>query len=92
MTESVCVRRGIRLLWQIPIATAVMGVWLLLLAVITAVLRGDPVGSAAALAGIVFLVLLVPLGLYWWPAQSADWVVGMTARWWLGWRAENTVS
>ncbi|CAN5803226.1 hypothetical protein BH18ACI5_BH18ACI5_05630 [soil metagenome] len=83
---------AIRLLWQIPIVTAVMGTWLLVLAVMTAVLRGAPVGSAALPAGIVFLVLLVPLGLYWWSAQSSDWVLGIAARRWMSRHAGNRQS
>ena len=82
LTEWICLRRQIRLPWQIPIVTAVMGTWLLMLALIAAAVRGAPVGSTAVPTGIVFLVLLVPLGMYWWSMKSADWILGVTMRWW----------
>ena len=79
--EWICQRRGVRVWWQIPVATAVMGIWLLTMAVMTAALRAASVGSTAVPAGIVFLILLVPLGIYWWSMQSADWILRVVSAW-----------
>ena len=81
LTDWICAGRQIRLPWQIPIAAAVMGAWLLTLTMIAGAARGDMVGSTAVSTGIVFLLLLVPLGLYWWSMQTADWILGATMRW-----------
>lgn len=82
LTEWICRRWQLRLAWQIPIATAVMATGLLMFAMIGATVRGESLNSAAVLAGIVFLLLLAPLGMYWWSMQSADWIVGATLRYW----------
>lgn len=82
LTDWICFGRHVRLLWQIPRATALMGLWLLMVAVIAAVVRGAAVGSTAVFAGIVFLVLLIPLGMYWWSVQSTDWILAIAMRWW----------
>lgn len=82
LTEWICLRHQIRVPWQIPIATTAMGAWLLMLAVIAAAVRGTPIESTAVPAGIAFLVLLVPLGMYWWSMQSADWILSVSTRWW----------
>jgi hypothetical protein len=92
LTEWICVRRQIRLQWQIPIDTAVMGMWLLMLAAIGAAVRGAPIGSTAVPTGTVFLLLLVPLGMYWWSMQSADWILRVATRWWSRRRSEPTSS
>ena len=89
LTERICVKRGIRWLWQVPITTAAMGSWLLVLALAIAAIRDTPMDKAATVAGIVFLALLLPLGLYWWTMQSVDWIVGATARWWKGRKARG---
>jgi hypothetical protein len=80
-TEWISQRRGLRVWWQIPIATIVMWMWVLVLALATAALRGAPIGSTAVAAGIAFLVLLIPLGIYWWSMRSADWILGMMTSW-----------
>ena len=82
VTDWMCRKRRIRLPWQIPIATVLMGSWLVALLVATTVTRGTPIVASATFGGLAFLVLLLPLGLYWWTMQSADWIVGATVRWW----------
>lgn len=82
VTEWICVRNKLRLVFQIPMATGLVGLLLLLGAAGISVLGGMPLGSAALAAGVVFVVLLVPLGAYWWSLQSADWLVRMATSWW----------
>lgn len=80
LTEWICRRRRLGWPWQIPIATAVMGAGLLMVAVVAAAVRGGSLGSTLAPAGIAFLLLLAPLGMYWWSVRSADWIVGVIVR------------
>ena len=84
LTEWVCVARQTRLAWQIPISTVAMGSWLLILSAAVAAMRGALIDASATFAGILFLVLLIPLGLYWWTMQSTDWIARKTASWWKG--------
>ena len=79
LTEWKCRGRNLRIVWQIPIAIAVMGTWALLLAAIASVSRAS-LASTATVAGVVFLLLLVPLGIYWWSLQCADWILGVANR------------
>ena len=80
-TEWICQTRGIRVWWQIPIATALLGLWLLVVGVTIGVGRGTPLASTAGPVGIAFLLLLAPLGLYWWSMQSAGWILGIMTSW-----------
>ena len=82
LTEWICVKNKFRLALQIPIATAFVAGYLLLAAVIAAVVRDVSLASAATAAGVVFLLLLVPLGVYWWAMQSADWLLRIAASAW----------
>lgn len=80
VAERISVRRQLRVAFQIPIATALAGVFLLFAALVISVLRGVSWGSAAAAAGVMFALLLVPLGVYWWSMQSADWLLRAATR------------
>ena len=80
LTEWICRGCNLRIVWQIPIAIAVMGSWMVMLAAIASVSRA-PIASTAPLAGVVFLLLLAPLGIYWWSLQCVDWILGVANRW-----------
>jgi hypothetical protein len=82
LAEWVAVKKQLRMAFQIPIATALAGVQLLFAALVISVLGGMPWSSAAAAAGVIFALLLVPLGVYWWSMQSADWLLRAATRWW----------
>ncbi len=82
LTEWICRRSDLRTRWQIPIAAAVMGTWVLMLAATATLLSGAPLASGAAPAGVIVLLLLIPLWIYWWTTQAADWILGAATRWW----------
>ena len=79
--EWISVKRQLSVAIQIPIATALAGVFLLFVAIVISVLGGTSVVSAAGAAGFVFALLLVPLGVYWWAMQSADWLLRSATDW-----------
>ena len=81
LAEWVAVKHQLRRAFQIPIATALAGGQLLFAALVISVLRGIPWSSAAAAAGVIFALLLVPLGVYWWSIQSTDWLLRAATRW-----------
>jgi putative effector of murein hydrolase LrgA (UPF0299 family) len=66
---------------QIPIATAFAGVRLLFAALVISVSGGTSLASAAGAAGVVFALLLVPLGVYWWATQCTDWLLRSATGW-----------
>jgi hypothetical protein len=82
LTEWICRKRGFRVVLQIPIATVCMGIYVFTASLLVALLRGAAPSSAALAAAIVFGLLLVPLGAYWWSMQSADWLSRQLTRWW----------
>jgi len=82
LTEWICVTRNLRLALQIPIATVCLWTYLISAALVVALLRGTPLSSATFTASVVFVLLLAPLGAYWWSMQSADWLLGTVTKWW----------
>lgn len=73
-TEWICERARLRLWWQIPISLILLGaVGIGLTAV--AVGTGAALTAAARMAGIATAALLIPLAVYWWSLQSADWLL-----------------
>lgn len=82
LSEWIC--RKYRLPWavQIPAATAFLGLHLLLLSLLIGALRGTPGASVTLQAGVLFGLLLVPLGAYWWTVQAVGWLIrlGVTSR------------
>lgn len=81
VAEWIGVKKQLRVAFQIPIATALAGVFLLFATLATAVLRETSWGSAAAAGGVMFALLLVPLGGYWCSMQSADWLLRVATGW-----------
>ena len=81
IAEWISVKKRLRVALQIPIATALAAVFVVLAALVIAVLREMSWGSAAAAAGVIFALLLVPLGVYWWSMQSADWLLRAATGW-----------
>jgi hypothetical protein len=82
LTEWICLNRGFRLALQIPVATVCMGTYVFTASLAFALVRGVALASAASAAAVLFGLLLVPLGAYWWSMQSADWVARAVNRWW----------
>jgi hypothetical protein len=83
-TEWVCKKRHLPLALQIPVSIACLAASLLAGAPLIAMIRNASVSFALTRAGIVFLLLLIPLGVYWWSMQSADWVLRRLGQWWSG--------
>lgn len=71
IAEWIAKRNGLPILFQIPISAAILaGGSLLIAGVIAAIDHQVTVGAAAASVGILFVTNLLPLGFYWWIAQS----------------------
>jgi hypothetical protein len=87
LAEWICARREMALGWQIPIAVACMAACVAAATMAMFLLRGTSLQSAAAAAGMLFVVLLIPLGVYWWSMQSTDWLLRHGERWWQHFRA-----
>lgn len=75
LAERITERKQVRAVFQIPIATALAGSFVVLTTSVITVARGTPWASAALAAGVIFAILLVPLGVYWWSMQSVDWLL-----------------
>jgi hypothetical protein len=73
-----------RLPWavQLPLATAFLSAYVVSISPWVAVSRGVPLSAAPVWAGLAFVLLLIPLGIYWWTAQSVLWVAGLGATLW----------
>jgi hypothetical protein len=73
-SELFCERARLRLWWQIPLSFVLLcGVGAGLAAV--AMSAGATSTAAARAAGIATASLMIPLGVYWWALQSADWLL-----------------
>ena len=81
VAEWIAARKRLRVASQIPIAIALAVVFIVAAALVISVLREMSWGSAAAAAGWMFALLLVPLGVYWWSMQSADWLLRAATGW-----------
>jgi hypothetical protein len=81
LAEWVARRRGFPVLAQIPVSVGILA--LLCLAVVGLVSAGgfQPTLRGASIGfGTLFLALLLPLGLYWWTAQSIPLLASLLAR------------
>lgn len=65
---------------EIPIATMLLAVVVLVLGLLLGPALGVPRSRAFSIAAIATGVLLLPLGAYWWSAQATDAVLGLTVR------------
>jgi len=70
--ELVCRRRGLPILAQIPVSVAFLALLCPIVALIIRSMRSpiDPTMSTLSLAVWLFGLSLIPIGLYWWVAQS----------------------
>jgi hypothetical protein len=87
LAEWICARREMGVGWQIPVSVACMAACVVAAAGVMSALRGTSLHGTASAAGILFVVLLVPLGVYWWSMQSTDWLLRHGERWWRHFRA-----
>jgi hypothetical protein len=84
LTEWMCLKRDLRVAIQIPLSVACLGAYVLVGALLMALLSEGSLAIATKNAAIVFVMLLVPLGAYWWSMQSTDWILGWALAWWSG--------
>ncbi len=73
-TELFCERARLRLWWQIPISFGMLCAVGAGLAVVD-VNAGATWAAAARVAGIATASLVIPMTVYWWALQSADWLL-----------------
>ena len=84
LTESMCVKRRLRIALQIPLSVACLSAYVFSGALAITLIRRTSVAAASTTAGIVIVVLLIPLGAYWWSMQATDWILGWAVAWWSG--------
>lgn len=53
-----------------------------MLSLIVGGLHGASVNSTAIASGVALVLLLVPLGAYWWSVRLTDWVLNLAAWVW----------
>jgi hypothetical protein len=81
LAEWLARRRGLPVLAQIPLSVAILAVLSLAVAGIALVVGFPPwCRGFSVLFGALFLVHLLPLGLYWWVAQSGPLVLSLLRR------------
>lgn len=73
-TEWLAQRARLRLWWQIPMSLVLLGAVGIGLAAL-AISTGAPAAAAAQTAGIATAALVIPLAVYWWALQAADWLL-----------------
>ena len=81
LAEWIANRRGLPILAQIPISVAVLA--LLCLVMVTVAEAADTSSSFRGLPlgfGVLFFAHLIPLGLYWWTAQSGPLLFSLLKR------------
>jgi hypothetical protein len=61
---------------QIPVATLLLFFEVASAGLLVALLKGQPATSGITTGAIVGLILLLPLGIYWWSLQISDWLLG----------------
>jgi hypothetical protein len=74
-TELLCERSRLRIWWQIPISVFLLSAVGLGLAFVNVASTGASFDTSLKTAVLATAALLVPLGVYWWAAQSADWLL-----------------
>lgn len=81
LAEWIARRRGFPIFAQIPISAGVLALLCGIVAGIVAAFGSQPaLYGVSAGFGVLFLALLVPLGLYWWVAQSGPLVLSLLWR------------
>jgi hypothetical protein len=82
--------KGSRFL-EIPIAVVLLAVYVVGSIALVCILREWELRAGLVVSSIAAAVLMVPLGLYWWCLQSADWLVGLGMNFWSRYRGRKAV-
>jgi hypothetical protein len=78
LSEVICRRvRGSRVALQIPVATLLLFLEVTSVGLLIALLKEQPIMSGITTGAIVGVVLLIPLGIYWWSLQVTDWLINV---------------
>jgi hypothetical protein len=74
-------RQGFPILAQIPLSVAALAILCLVVVGIASAVRAQPTLYGVSVGfGVLFLALLVPLGVYWWAAQSGPLLLSLFRR------------
>jgi hypothetical protein len=74
-------RRGFPILAQIPLSVAGLAMLCFVMVGIASAVRAQPTLYGVSVSfGVLFFALLVPLGLYWWAAQSGPLLLSLLRR------------
>jgi len=83
LSEVVCRRFGHwQTLIQIPMATFLLFVEVIAIEVLIALLRQQPGARGLVPGAIAGVILLVPLGIYWWSLQATNKILEMSGALW----------
>ena len=81
LAEWFCRRRGFPILAQIPVSIGLLALLCLITVSIASALGSQFTARGLLMGfGILFITLLVPLGLYWWAAQSVPLLLSLVRR------------
>jgi hypothetical protein len=80
ISEWICRRYEWYFLYEIPIASFVLVLGLVTVSGVIALMRSWSIGVTLWFAAAMSLVLLFPLGVYWWCLQSTAWILGLAER------------
>jgi hypothetical protein len=82
LAEWLARRLGLPVLAQIPLSVAILAVLSLAVAGLASAVGYNPwwLRDVSAIFGVLFLVHLLPLGLYWWVAQGGPLVLSLLRR------------
>lgn len=64
---------------EIPLASALLLIAVLSTAMANGAIQATSMVSAGRTAAVVWALLLIPLGVYWWSLQGTDWLLGAIA-------------
>jgi len=68
---------------QIPVATGLLIIELLVIALVCALTGDHEISTSLLLGFCAALILLVPLGAYWWTLQITDWIIANLSLIWI---------
>jgi hypothetical protein len=75
-------RNGLPIIAQIPISVGILALLCFLLVAVAASVDAAPSTKSVSVGfGVLFIVHLLPLGLYWWTAQSGPLLLSLFRRW-----------
>jgi hypothetical protein len=77
---------------QIPMTTGLLIIELLIIALVSGLIGDYGMSTSLGLGFGAALILLVPLGAYWWTLQITDWLISMISTCWIRFRAPTPIA